>query len=43
MRVETLLGVSVDEALVATRAPDVVVDATGSAAVVPSWAGTGSR
>ncbi|MDT7742942.1 MAG: hypothetical protein QOE59_2020 [Actinomycetota bacterium] len=34
------LGLTVDDALVAAHAPDVVVDATGSAAVRPTWAGT---
>ena len=33
------LGVAVDDALVAAHAPDVVVDATGSAAQRPGWAG----
>ena len=32
------LGVAVDDALVAAHAPDVVVDATGSAAAPPTWA-----
>ncbi len=39
--VVTRRGVVVDDDLVAALAPDVVVDATGSAASLPAWAGEG--
>jgi mycofactocin system FadH/OYE family oxidoreductase 2 len=35
------LGATVDDELVAARAPDVVVDATGSVALPPEWAASG--
>ncbi len=37
--VRTSLGVAVDDRLIAAHAPDVVVDATGSVALRPRWAG----
>jgi dimethylglycine catabolism A len=39
--VRTSTSVVVDTALVAAEAPDVVVDATGSVAALPAWAGDG--
>jgi 2,4-dienoyl-CoA reductase (NADPH2) len=36
------LGVALDDGLVAAEGPDVVIDATGSAAATPSWAGDAS-
>lgn len=39
--VRVRFGVSADATLVAQRAPDVVVDATGSVAATPSWAPRG--